>query len=78
DLQISSTPESEYNSDNSLKSLEDNSILIDDLENNNNDMSVNSLENKNEHQPVFAKFGQKLIIDQVEYYLKFQEYPKTS
>ncbi|CAG8769682.1 9466_t:CDS:2, partial [Racocetra persica] len=74
DLQISSSFESEYNSDNSL----DDCISIDNL--NDNDILEDSLENKDnyEHQPTFAKFGQTLTVDQVEYYLEFQEYLKTS
>ncbi|CAG8842603.1 12144_t:CDS:2, partial [Racocetra persica] len=74
DLQISSSFESEYNSDNSLN----NCISIDNL--NDNDILEDGLENKNnyEHQPTFAKFGRTLTIDQVEYYLEFQEYLKTS
>ncbi|CAG8843906.1 23377_t:CDS:2, partial [Gigaspora margarita] len=51
DLQISSSSESEYNSDNNLNDY---------------------------HQPTFAQFGCNLTIDQVEYYLEFQEYSKTS
>ncbi|CAG8843781.1 34031_t:CDS:2, partial [Racocetra persica] len=74
DLQIFSSSESEYNSDNNLNdyvstdNLKDNNILENDLENNNN----------YEHQPTFAQFGRNLTVDQVEYYFEFQEYPKTS
>ncbi|CAG8649329.1 10773_t:CDS:10 [Gigaspora margarita] len=73
DLQISSSFKSEYNSDNSL---EDDDIFTDNL--NDNDSFENYLENKDEHEPTFAKFGRDLTVDQVEYYLEFQEYPKTS
>ncbi|CAG8727792.1 25004_t:CDS:2, partial [Racocetra persica] len=65
DLQISSSSESEYNSDNNLN---DNNILESDLETSDN----------YEHQPTFAQFGRNLTVDQVEYYLEFQEYSKTS
>ncbi|CAG8773999.1 4905_t:CDS:2, partial [Racocetra persica] len=74
DLQISSSSESEYNSDNNLNdyvstdNLKDNDIFENDLKNDNN----------YEHQPIFAQFGHNLTVDQVEYYLEFQEYPKTS
>ncbi|CAG8665157.1 9465_t:CDS:1, partial [Racocetra persica] len=29
-------------------------------------------------KPIFAQFGQNLSIDQIEYFLEFQEYLKTS
>ncbi|RIB03196.1 hypothetical protein C2G38_2049457 [Gigaspora rosea] len=70
---------SEYNSDNSL---ENDDIFTDNL--NDNDSFENYLEKKTRyivlfnHEPTFAKFGHDLTVDQVEYYLEFQEYPKTS
>ncbi|RIB27576.1 hypothetical protein C2G38_2240053 [Gigaspora rosea] len=69
ELQIS---ESEYNSDGS----ENNSVFTNNLE--DNDILVTSLENNDERQLTFAQFGRNLTVDQVEYYLEFQEYPKTS
>ncbi|CAG8617325.1 7037_t:CDS:2, partial [Dentiscutata heterogama] len=74
DLQIFSSSESVYNSDNNLNdyvstdNLKDNDILENDLKNDNN----------YKHQPTFVQFGRNLIINQVKYYLEFQEYSKTS
>ncbi|CAG8726418.1 36306_t:CDS:2, partial [Racocetra persica] len=82
DLQISSSFESEYNSNNclndcvSMDNLDDNDIFEDGLENEDSYELENGLEN--EHQLIFAQFGCDLTIDQIEYYLEFQEYPKTS
>ncbi|CAG8480736.1 15891_t:CDS:2 [Cetraspora pellucida] len=54
----------------------DDDILSDNLLNNNT--IVENSEDKVESQITFAKFGQNLTVDQVDYYLEFQEYPKTS
>ncbi|CAG8646134.1 6308_t:CDS:2, partial [Cetraspora pellucida] len=55
---------------NSLK----NNIINNSFETNNK----SDIFNYNLPQPTFAQFGRNLSVDQVEYFLEFQEYPKTS
>ncbi|CAG8844710.1 20751_t:CDS:2, partial [Gigaspora margarita] len=67
-----------------------NSIVSDSLESEivalnsslKNNIINSSFETNNESDlynlPTFAQLGQNLSVDQIEYFLEFQEYPKTS
>ncbi|RIB07531.1 hypothetical protein C2G38_2214135 [Gigaspora rosea] len=67
-----------------------NSVASDSLESEivvlnsslKNNIINSSFETNNESDlynlPTFAQFGQNLSVDQIEYFLEFQEYPKTS
>ncbi|RIB09088.1 hypothetical protein C2G38_297663 [Gigaspora rosea] len=53
--------------------LKDNIVNSSFETNNESELSASDI-----RQPTFAQFGRNLSVDQIEYFLEFQEYPKTS